>query len=481
MKRYKISVICRMERHMRFYKEEIVAMNKLKVGFSTVNVAPPLGIPIQGYFIPRFAKGFLDDPVVSVLVLETDEKRIAMVSVPVCTIYKELSDPWLENLEEATGISKKNVFLSATHTHTGGGIRPDDKGEKAEQMITAYRNFMGERIVDAVTLAIADLKPARMGYITGYAPERVAYIRRYKMKDGSTFTCPPINDPNIDYAIGQLDQRVHVLRFDQECGDTIVLVNYGLHADTINGEMISGDWPVWMAKTLDKALDGVKTIFFNGAEGDVGSTNVHPTGGDMNDTEISFDNEMKSPGMARFVGRALAGTVLQVFDKVCYVDVEDMDITEKLIEIPSNMPRPEDMPLAKKYKQLHDEGRDDEIPYTAMQLTTVVAEAIRMCQLENGPESFTMNLTGLRIGPVALVGIPGEPFTEIGVEIKKAKGWDLIMPCCLTNGAMGYFPMMSAYDEGGYEAKTSRFKAGVAEIIIDKAKEMLNEMKEKSR
>ena len=452
-------------------------MNKLKVGFCTVNVAPPLGIPIQGYYIPRHAKGFLDDPVVDALVLECGEKRIAMISIPVCTIPKDLTDPWLENLEAATGISPKNVFLSATHTHTGGGVRPNGKGDEMDEMLTAYRNFMGERVVDAVKMAIDNIKPAKMGYIYGWAPERVAYIRRYKMKDGSTFTCPPIDDPNIDHAIGELDQRVNVLRFDQEGGDTIVLVNYGLHADTINGELISGDWPVWMAKTLDKALDGVKTIFFNGAEGDVGSTNVHPTGGDMNDTEISFDNEMKSPGMARFVGRALAGTVLQVFDKVCYVDVDDIDITERLVEIPSNMPKPEDMPLAKKYKELHDAGRDDEIPYKAMQLTTVVAEAARMCALENGPESFVLNLTGLKIGPVAFVGIPGEPFTDIGVEIKKAEGWELILPCCLTNGAMGYFPMMSAYDEGGYEAKTSRFKAGVAEIIIDEAKKMLDEMK----
>ena len=138
-------------------------------------------------------------------------------------------------------------------------------------------------------------------------------------------TCPPINNPEIDHPIGELDQRVHVLRFDRKGGNTIILVNYGLHADTINGEMISSDFPGWMRRTLDKALDGVDTIFFNGAEGDVGSTNVNPTGGDMNDTEISFDNEMKSPGMARFVGRALAGTVLQVYDKVCYVDVDNID------------------------------------------------------------------------------------------------------------------------------------------------------------
>ena len=213
-----------------------------------------------------------------------------------------------------------------------------------------------------------------MGYIYGYAPERVAYIRRYKMKDGSTWTCPPINDPNIDHPIGTLDQRVNVLRFDRKGAPSIVLVNYGLHADTINGDLLSPDWPGWMRKTIDKALDGVKCIFFNGAEGDVGSTNIHPTGGDMNDTEISFDNEMKSPGMARFVGRAIAGTVLQVYDKVCYIDVEEIDILRKKLPVAANVPAPEDLPRAHEYKELHDAGRDDLIPYTAMELTTVVAD-----------------------------------------------------------------------------------------------------------
>jgi hypothetical protein len=315
-----------------------------------------------------------------------------------------------------------------------------------------------------------------MGYACGWAPERVAYIRRYKMKDGSTMTCPPIDDPGIDHPIGQLDQRVNVLRFDREGAESIVLVNYGVHADTVNGCLISADWPGWMRRTVEKALDGTKCMFFPGAEGDVGSTNVHPKPGDMNDTEISFDNEMKSPGMARFVGRALAGTVLQVYDKVAYQDVKSVDCVSKTLHIPTNMPTAEQLPLAHKYKQLHDAGRDDLIPYEAMELTTVVAEAIRMCELENGPESIDLTLTGVRIGNVALVGIPGEPFTDIGVEIKKAEGWDLILPCGLTNGYGGYFPMQSAFDEGGYEARTSRYKAGVAERIIAGGKELLAQL-----
>ncbi|MBQ9782029.1 MAG: hypothetical protein IJW26_02475, partial [Clostridia bacterium] len=352
----------------------------------------------------------------------------------------------------------------------------NDRYPKTQELLD-YIAFLKQRIVDSVVLALADVKDAKMGYIYGYAPERVAYIRRYKMKDGSTFTCPPIDDPNIDHPIGTLDQRVNVIRFDRVGGPTVVAVNYGLHADTINGELVSADFPGVMRKTIEKALDGVKCIFFNGAEGDVGSTNVHPTKGDMNDTEISFDNEMKSPGMARFVGRALAGTILQVYDKVHYVDVDEIKIVSKYIDIPSNMPTPEEMPLAKLYTQLHNEGRDDEIPYKAMQLTTAVADAMRKVRLENGPEYFTIRLTAVKLGPVAYLGIPGEPFTDIGVEIKKAEGWNLIMPTALTNGNIGYFPMKSAYDEGGYEAKTSSFKAGVAEIIIENAIQLLNEIK----
>ena len=451
-------------------------MSDLKAGYAQLNANPPLGIGVSGYYIPRFAKGFLDDIEVSALALSCKGKRLVLISVDNCGVDGFLVDRYCEAIERATGLSKKDVFLSATHTHTGPLIVPTAAFDADVKVIENYAKFLGERLVDAVKIALDDLKPAQMGYIVGEAPDRVAYIRRYKMKDGTTWTCPPINDPNIDYPIGTLDQRVNVVRFDREGGASIVLVNYGLHADTINGELLSADWPGWMRKTVEKALDGTKCIFFNGAEGDVGSTNVHPSGGDMNDTEISFDNEMKSPGMARFVGRALAGTVLQVYDKVHYVDVEEIDILRKDILVEANVPSPEDMPLARKYKELHDAGHDEEIPYTAMELTTVVAEALRMCRLENGPKHFSVRLTGVKLGPVAMVGIPGEPFTEIGVGIKEAKGWEMIMPCALTNGNMGYFPMKSAYDEGGYEARTSPFRSGVAEKIIEGGKELLGEL-----
>lgn len=452
-------------------------MAQFQVGYASVNINPPLGIGIQGYYVPRFAKGFLDDLEAHGIVLSLGDTKIAMISVDLCEIFAPQIKSYREAIEKATGIKGENLFISATHTHTGPLVAETDAFEADPEPIHRYMAFLGERLVDLVKLALLDLKPARMGFITGYAPERVAYIRLYRMKDGTTMTCPPIEDPNIDGPIGELDQRCHILRFDQEGGHSIVVFNYGVHADTVNGELICSDWPGWMRRTLDKALDGVKCLCFVGCQGDVGSTHVFPEGGDMNDTEISFDNEMKSPGMARFVGRALAGTVLQVYDKVEYVDVDDLQILHKFIEVDANRPAPEELPLAHKYKDLHDAGRDDEIPYTAMALTIAVSEAIRMCNLEHGPDTFTLELTGLKIGPVAFMGIPGEPFTEIGVRIKDTEGWKQIMPVCLTNGCEGYFPSKEAYAAGGYEARSSHFRPSVSDRIVEGAKALLNEMK----
>lgn len=451
----------------------------LKVGFSKVNIDPPLGIGIRGYYVPRYAKGFLDSLYVRTIAVANEEKTALIINVDFCGIDNDLVATCHRLIKEETGIAEENIFMGATHTHTGpmtsdvGSPFPVDA-----EMLKEYSEFFISRVLDATKLALADLKPAKMGFAIGHAPERIAYIRRYRMKDGSVFTCPPINDPNIVGPIGELDQRINLLRFAREEARDVVIVNYGIHADTVNGDMISADFPHWLSKTVDATLDA-DCVFIPGAQGDVGSTNVHPSGGDMNDTEISFDNEMKSYGMARFVGRAIAGTVLQVFDKVEFVDDDSIEIVHKTLTVPANNPKAEEIPLAKKYKELHEAGRDEEIPFTGMQLTTEVADAYRKCRLEHGPFEFNLPMMGLKIGPVAFVGMPGEPFTEIGVKIKDTDGFSMILPAALVNGSYGYFPAKSAFLEGGYEARTSNYTPVITEEMVKCGKDILAELKER--
>jgi hypothetical protein len=137
------------------------------------------------------------------------------------------------------------------------------------------------------------------------------------------------------------------------------------------------------------------------------------------------------------------------------------------------MPSKDEIEQARQIHALHEAGQDEQIPYQGMMLTTVVAEADRMIRLEHGPKYFNMSLYGIAIGDVALIGIPGEPFTGIGCSLKESENWEMIIPTCLTNGAQGYFPMKDSYEEGGYEARSSEFAPGVAELIVAESNELL--------
>ena len=160
-------------------------------------------------------------------------------------------------------------------------------------------------------------------------------------------------------------------------------------------------------------MDNVKTLFFNGAQGDVNHVNVNAKDGDLNDMFHDFDDVARGYGHARHMGNVIAGAVLQVYDKVSYVEVDKLHSRVQTISVPSNQASPEQLPLAHKYNDLHKAGRDDEIPFEGMELTTVVAEAARMVRLEKGPDHFELDITGAVIGDVALVGIPGKPAPNI--------------------------------------------------------------------
>ena len=54
-------------------------MSDFKVGYARVNINPMLGIAIEGYYVPRFAKGFLDDLESSCIALESGGVRILLI------------------------------------------------------------------------------------------------------------------------------------------------------------------------------------------------------------------------------------------------------------------------------------------------------------------------------------------------------------------------------------------------------------------
>ena len=446
-------------------------MNTLYAGFSRVDITPMMGIGMAGYFVPRYAEGVLDPLQINALALACGEEKAVLISVDHCGIVKEVLNPMRQHICDVTGLPWESIYIHSTHTHTG----PFLNYNPTEPLEIEYARSVYHKIADAARFALEDLKPAKMGYGIGEAPN-IAFVRRFRMKDGSVRTNPGVDNPDILHPIGDVDERVNVLRFDQEGGQSLVLVNFGDHPDVVGGSKISADWPGFLRQTVEKVLDNTKCIFFNGAQGDVNHVNVHPRGGYLNDMFMDFDDVARGYKHAQYMGRVVAGGVLQAFDKVKYVEVNSIRCAQKFLKVPANLPTAEEMPEAKHINDLHVAGRDSELPYTGMMLTTMVAAAARKVRLEKGPDFFEMPLSAIAIGPVAMFGVPGEPFTGIGRALKEAPGFELVLPTCNTNAKEGYFPMMECYEEGGYEAGSSNFKAGVAELLIDAGLELLKEV-----
>jgi hypothetical protein len=71
------------------------------------------------------------------------------------------------------------------------------------------------------------------------------------------------------------------------------------------------------------------------------------------------------------------------------------------------------------------------------------------------PASYTVSLQVLTLGGIALCAVPGEPFAEVGLELKKAEGWEMVVPVALANGYYGYIPLRESFERGGYEVRPS--------------------------
>ncbi len=449
-------------------------MEQLHVGFGRVNITPSMGTPIGGYYVVRLAEKVLDELECNAIAFAQGDKKALLISADISGLFYQFAEPLCQRIARETGVPADSIFITCTHTHTGpeANINRRIVPEKQEE----YLHFFCTRVVDACRFALQDLKPAKMGWAVGQAPG-IAFVRRYRMKDGSTRTNPGINNPDVVAPIGEVDERVGVLRFDREGGETIVIANIGIHPDTVGGCVISGDWPGFTRRIVEKTIDNTRCVLLNGAQGDVNHVNTSPAPGQNNDLTMDFDDCMRGYGHARHMGMTVAGAVMQVYSKVAYIPADELHTMKGILVHPSNMPAPEELPEAHRINDLHKAGRDAELPYEGMLLTTIVAEAERMVDLEHGPEKFDLCMGALTIGNVALVGIPGEPFTAIGRALKDAPGWDLVLPLCCCNGYEGYFPTMDAYLEGGYEARSSIFKAGVAEAVAKTGLDMLDEIR----
>ena len=425
----------------------------IKAGFARLDITPPLGTPLAGYQYARSAKCVLDPLSVNALALSDGESTVILIASDTEGMDMEDAKYIRKLISQRTGIPQENMIVSALHQHTSFIMKHKTLGN----LSPAFAEVVYSRFADAAQLAIDDMSEAEMSAATKETSEPIAFVRRYILKDGKTVTNPtPKQIPQIERRCAEADNTVRLLRFKREGKKDIALVNFATHPDVVHGENVSADWPGFTRRFVEEDNSDVSCLVFVAPEGD--SNHLDHIGGIRNGYEHS-----------KHMGRVIADAVKEMWNDTTPKSCDRIGSDIQVIYNKSNTDGEEKYDECKAFLAAREAGTlgyNPEIEEVAYARRVV---AIR----ENMTIYHTLPITVMSLGEVAVVGLGGEAFTEYAATIREAAGDRFVLTFALTNGHQGYLPSDKAFSEGGYEARGSKFTAGLQDQVTAKVKEML--------
>lgn len=439
----------------------------LQTGFARVDITPYLGASLEGYYSFRGAEGILDPLQTTAVAFDNGEKKAVIIGIDLIGIHQSLTKELREAVGKAAGIPMEAVFLCCTHTHLGPGTC-SSRGERSNE---EYLPFLSQRLQDVAVMAFRDLAPTTMSYTRGEAKD-VAFLRRFRMKDGSIRTNPGYQNPDIVEPVGECDESSSLLILTREGKPEIGIVNFQVHPDVIGGKMMSADYPGFVRRTYERMVPNSRCLYINGAQGNLNHIDVRLARGPV----------ATGYGRSQYMGEKIAMSVIANRHLAQPLEGEEIGYLQKALEVTYNKGLPEEMEeflaIHKRYEEVGDVKLvfPEDSPYKGMTKTSMVAKAQRIHSLMDLPDTDTIPLTALRVGGFALATLPGEPFNEVGAAIKAGSPIPLTMVSCCANGYEGYFPTTECFSEFSYETATANYRAETADNMIAGSLELLKQL-----
>ncbi len=436
----------------------------LKAGFGRIDITPPLGSYLQGYQDPRYAKGVLDPLSANALAFDDGERRAVIIVCDLVGISQEVMENLRPIVAEIAGLPREAVFVSCTHIHTGPGLSKYRHGFNNEE----YVEWVMKRLGDVAVLALNDLAEAKMSYTRGRASD-IAFIRRFRMKDGSVCTNPGWQNPDIDHPLGTPDEESQLLIIKREGKPEIGVVNFQVHPDVIGGEYLSADFPGFVRRTYERNVPNSLCVYINGAWGDTNHIDVRLSG---------EEEYAKGYTRSKHMGEKIAYSVLANYELAKEIPDGKVNFAEKRVAIKYRKAgSEEELERARELVELQKKhGVENILPEVKifMRRVEMVAEAQRIVGLADVTGDKELVVTAVSAGGVAFAGFPGEPFADVGCAIKEKSKFELTIPVGAANGYEAYYPTKQAYTEGGYEVAGSRLVDTVADELVEASAEIIN-------
>ncbi len=446
-------------------RKRSVSDSELTAGLAVIDITPPIPYRMSGYFRERLSTGTSNPLRAKAIVLRQGSESAALVFCDIIGLSLDVSSRVRRQVAEKTGIPAANILIAATHSHTGplyfGALRKyfhdlavakqgSDPYEKVD-----YSSELAGKIVKAITQADAAAKPVRLK--AGVAEQRdLSFNRRFHMKDGTVRFNPGVLNPNIVRPAGPIDPGVGIVFFDEaDSGSSAAaLVNFSLHLDTVGGIKYAADYPFYLEQSLrEKYGDKFVLLFGTGACGDI------------NHIDVARRERLKTD----FIGNTLAQTVKAKAGSLETVVEPSLVVRSEVVEVPLQKYGPQKVAWARE--NIKKVGTR-ELSF----LEQVEAYKILAIEMRNS-ETIGLEVQVFRLSSdVAVVGLPGEVFVDLGLAVKSASPFATTLVIELCQDAPGYIPTKKAFAEGSYETVNSRIAPGGGEMMVKAAVRLLKEL-----
>ncbi len=417
-----------------------------KAGVASVKITPEESMWMAGYaFRDHPSEGKIHDLWAKALVLEdAGGKRVVLVSTDLVGIRKALSERIRERLEKQFGLTKSQVILNSSHTHTGpetqssGHVFSLDAKELIK--IDNYAKKLEDQIVGVVGQALKSLQPAKIYSENGVSRFQV---NRRNNNENTLIRQTELKGPN--------DFSVPVLKVVNGRGNiTAIAFGYACHNTVLSTYDWSGDYAGFAQLDLEKRYKGATALFFQGA------------GADQNPLP------RRSVALAQQYGNTLALAVERVLNEKMRTLSSSLNVayTEVGLKFKNTSP------TADELRAIISEG--SEVPAYLKQNAKVL-----LSKLEKGETlmtSYPYPVQVWKLGDQPLIALGGELVVGYANELKRIFGQDIFV-FGYSNDVMAYIPTTTILKEGGYEGTrspifTTPWASDIEKVIIQEVSRM---------
>ncbi len=402
--------------------EQDAPANGWTVGTARVDITPGSAVWMAGYAArTRPAEGILQRLWAKAIAFEDAAgQRGVLITTDLLGFPRTVSDTIRTRLQERLHLSRAQIILNSSHTHSGPVLRDAmyhiyPMGEEEIPRIERYTSQLQDQIVRLVERAFQQSAPARIRFGTGVV--RFAVNRRANQAD-ELESATALAGPS-DYAVPVLEIS------GNEDSLLAVIFSYACHATTLSGYEWSGDYPGFAMSALEQRYPGALALFAAGA------------GADQNPLP------RRSVPLARQYGRELAAAVERVLE-------EPMTGLNPLLntvyeEVPLDLATPPD---TSELKRVIANREGYQARWAEIQLS-------KQMRGERSRTQYPYPVQLWRLGDRLIVALGGEVVVDYAVRLKRLFGQHTVV-LAYSNDVMAYIPSVRVLREGGYEGTVSQ-------------------------